>query len=117
MPVHTAGEIGTTFDCKTPGCANASRSRVGRYSYCDGCRERRASLSTAPPAPGPGARPLKAGSLEDTVKQLAAAAKNADKLAAHAKKLTERALAAKANADAAARGVSELARELMGGQE
>lgn len=103
-----ADEVTRTFDCKTRDCPNESRSRVGRYSYCDNCRALRASMSDAPKP----AQPKLAGSFEAHVKALGAAGKNADRLAAHAKKLTERALAAKANADRAAEEVRSLARGL-----
>lgn len=102
-------EIGVTHFCKTPDCDRESRSAVGRYSYCDECRAIRERNSSKPLSVG-----VKAGSLEQRVKQLTRQAKNADKLAAHAKTLTERALEAKANADKAADEARRLAREIFG---
>lgn len=89
--------------CKTEGCENGSTSNVGRYSYCPDCREKRSSLK--PPTPVDGR------SLTDRVKELHAAAREADRLKARAQKITKDALKAKAEADAAAGKVAEIARE------
>jgi hypothetical protein len=31
-------ELAKTYDCKTPGCTKAARSKTGRHAYCDECR-------------------------------------------------------------------------------
>jgi uncharacterized coiled-coil DUF342 family protein len=105
MSAHSAAELGTSYDCKQPGCTNAARSRVGRYSYCDEHRNQRASLA---------GRVEKAETFAGKVTELSRAAKLADKARATARKLTAQALEAKTEADAREAEFRQVARELIG---
>lgn len=84
----SAQEITATYDCKTPNCDREARSRVGRYSYCDVCRESRARIAQQVDTIRPGENTLRlaaapAGSYEqrakDASKKLIAAGKAVDK--------------------------------------
>lgn len=63
----------TTFPCKTEGCDGVAASRYGRYAYCPGCRERKASEPAGPPTAPPGV------SFEKSARELVTAGRNVDR--------------------------------------
>ena len=106
MGEHSAAELGTSYDCKAFGCTREARSTRGVYAYCD---EHRAAevWKEKPEAPKP-----TRGTFSEKVRELERAAKAADRARTEATNLTERALKAKAEADARERELRALAAEL-----
>jgi hypothetical protein len=100
-------ELGKTYNCKTPGCVNESRSSVGRHAYCPSCQERRAR--EAPAAVGG------VGDFVQRVNSLKTLATAVDRARAKAKHATQAALKAEAAADAAEQQLRAAVRDL--GQE
>lgn len=130
-----AADVCRSYDCHTPHCTGTARSSVGRYSYCDECRERRdaeqrrtgrpASLAERlPPSIPPVARLERptlpavpnGASLAGKVKQLGRLGKEVDRAFAAAKIKAEIALDAKRKAEDLQRQFRALGRELFGGE-
>jgi len=84
---HTAT---LTHYCKYPSCTREVSSPVGRYSYCEEHRGQAAPRT---------ATKRKLSGLAAELRSLTALAKSADAAEAKARKLTEKALAAKRDAD------------------
>lgn len=93
-----------THYCKFPSCTNEARSSVGRYAYCSEHQDRAARGLPSADSPKP-ARTSEV-TLAAKIASLASEARKVDAAFAKAKKLAERALAAKKDAD-------ELQRELQ----
>ena len=113
MTTHSAAELGTTYDCKVPSCTGETTVIRGRFAYlCDEHRAiavREGAAAALQPQPQ-----VSRGTFADKVKELDRAAKLADRTRAEAVKATEKALEAKAEADARELEFRALARELMG---
>lgn len=76
------------YACKTPGCEGRARSNRGQHCYCTDCQAtRRASRNGG-------------GQTLAALESLKGKAKKVDQMTAKAKSLTEKALAAKREADA-----------------
>lgn len=107
MSAMSAQTIGTTHDCKTPGCEGTAKSAVGLYSYCDDCRRERAAAKPASNGNGHGS------DLSARIAALSSLAKQVDRAKAKAEKAQKAANEAGRTADRLAADFKKAASEVI----